>query len=193
MNRIWVGIIILSIVYGILTGRVEHLSAAILQLPMKGLTLVLTLVAAAAFWNGMMHIMYDAGIINFVAKALDPLLTLIMPNLKDKEAKECIATNIAANMFGLGFAATPSGLRGIKRLKELSPEADDTASDEMITFLVLNTGGVTLIPTSVMAIRQSYGSANPADFIFLAIISTVMACVVGLLSDAYFRKRRKRV
>lgn len=192
MNRVWVGIIILSLVYGLATGRVEVLSSAILSLPLKGFQLCITLVMSACFWTGIMNIMMEVGIVDAIAKALNPLLHLIMPNLKDKEAKAYISSNIAANMFGLGFAATPSGLKAMKRLKELSNEAKDVASDEMITFLVLNTGGVTLVPTSVLAIRQAAGSTNPADFVFLAIISTFFACLVGLLSDRFFRHRRKK-
>ena len=192
MNRIWIGIIGLCLIYGITTGRIEELSTAILALPLKGFDLCITLVVSACFWTGMMNIMLEIGVIKWIAKALNPLLKLIMPKLKDEEAKNYISSNIAANMFGLGFAATPSGLKAMKRLKELSLEEEGVASDEMITFLVLNTGGVTLIPTSVLAIRQAAGSSNPADFVFLAIISTLLACVAGLISDTIFRKFRNR-
>ena len=92
-----------------MTGRFETMSSAILSLPEEGLALVCTLVFSATFWSGIMMIMYDSGLIDGVAKALDPLLSKIMPNLKDKEAKKYISSNIAANIFGLGFAATPSG------------------------------------------------------------------------------------
>ena len=192
MNRIWIGIIGLCLIYGITTGRIEELSTAILALPLKGFDLCITLVVSACFWTGMMNIMLEIGVIKWIAKALNPLLKLIMPKLKDEEAKNYISSNIAANMFGLGFAATPSGLKAMKRIKELSLEEEGVASDEMITFLVLNTGGVTLIPTSVLAIRQAAGSSNPADFVFLAIISTLLACVAGLISDKIFRKFRNR-
>lgn len=188
MNRIWIGIIALCLGYGVITGRIEQLSSAILALPIKGFDLCITLVVSACFWTGMMNIMLEIGVIKWIAKALNPLLKLIMPNLKDEEAKNYISSNIAANMFGLGFAATPSGLKAMKRLKELSLEKEGVASDEMITFLVLNTGGVTLIPVSVLSIRQEAGSSNPADFVFLAIISTLLACVAGLISDRIFRK-----
>lgn len=193
MNRVWLFIILLSFGYGMATGRIEALSSAILALPMRGFNLCITLVMSACFWTGMMNILLDTGVIAWVAKALNPLLHLIMPNLKDEEAKKYIAANISANMFGLGFAATPSGLKAMKRLKEISKEEPHVASDEMITFLVLNTGGVTLIPTSVLAIRQAAGSSNPADFVFLAIFSTLLACVAGLISDKIFRSRRKKV
>ena len=109
MNRVWIVIIIFSLIYGLATGRVEAISAAILELPMEGFTLCVTLVMSACFWTGIMNIMYEVGIVGWIAKALNPLLTFIMPNLKDEEAKGYIASNIAANMFGLGFAATPVG------------------------------------------------------------------------------------
>ena len=144
MNKIFIGLIIICLGYGLITGRYEELASSILSLPDEALKLVCTLVFSATFWSGIMMIMYDSGLIDGVAKALDPLLSKIMPNLKDKEAKKYISSNIAANIFGLGFAATPSGLKAMKRLKEISKEEEHTASDEMVTFLVLNTAGVTL-------------------------------------------------
>ena len=109
MNKIFVSIIFICLGYGLITGRYEELASSILSLPDEALKLVCTLVFSATFWSGIMMIMYDSGLIDGVAKALDPLLSKIMPNLKDKEAKKYISSNIAANIFGLGFAATPGG------------------------------------------------------------------------------------
>lgn len=194
MNKIWIGIILLCIFYGLATGRYEALANCVLALPEEALTLTITLMVSACFWNGMMMIMYDSGLIDILAKALDPLLSFIMPTLKDEKAKKFISTNIAANMFGLGFAATPAGLNGIKRLQEISPESDKrVASDDMVTFLVLNTAGVTLIPTTVIAIRQAYGASNPTDFVIFGIIGTICSCIAGLIADRIYRnKNRKR-
>jgi len=192
MNGIWLGISLISIIYGLVTGRIDALAKAILDIPENGLKLAVTLVFSAVFWNGIMYILADVGAISFIAKLLRPLLRLIMPELKDKETQELISTNIAANMFGLGFAATPSGLRAMKRMKKLSTEDEHTATDEMVTFLVLNTAGVTIIPTSVLAIRQSLGSANPADFVLLGIISTLLSCISGLYLDHILKKRRQK-
>lgn len=193
MNKIFIGIICLSIIYGLITGRFEVMANEILSLPEEALSLVITLVFSATFWSGIMMIMYDSGLINQVAKALDPFLRLIMPNLKDQEAKNFIAMNISANIFELGFAATPAGLKAMKRLKEISTEEDKSmASDEMVSFLVLNTAGVTILPTTVMAIRQKYGAINPADFLVLAFVGTLLSCVGGLLLDKLFRKFNKR-
>ena len=192
MNKIWISITIICLLYGLLTGRYEDIASTILSLPEEALNLSITLFVSACFWNGIMMFMYDAGLINILSLALNPLLSLIMPTLKDEEAKNYISTNIAANMFGLGFAATPAGLNAIKRLQEISPEKDKTvASDDMVTFLILNTAGVTLIPTTVIAIRQAYGASNPTDFMIYGIIGTLCSCVAGLLIDRIFRKKSK--
>lgn len=193
MNKIFIGIILLSLAYGLLTGRYQEMAISILSIHEDVLSLVVTLVFSATFWSGIMNIMYDSGLINQIAKALNPLLKIIMPNLKDQEAKNYIAMNISANIFELGFAATPAGLKAMKRLKEVSSEKDPTvASDEMVTFLVLNTAGVTLLPTTVMAIRQKYGAVNPADFLLLAFVGTLLSCIGGLLLDKLFRSFSKR-
>ena len=193
MNKIWVILSLICIVYGLFTGRYEELANAILALPEEAISLTVTLIVSACFWNGIMMIMYDVGLIDIIAKALDPLLSLIMPTLKDEKAKKYISTNIAANMFGLGFAATPAGLNGIKRLQEISPEVDKTiASDDMVTFLILNTAGVTLIPTTVIAIRQSYGASNPTDFMIYGIIGTLCSCITGLALDRIFRCKKRK-
>lgn len=188
MSKIWLAIILISLYYGVITGRMELLNAEILAIPLEAVKMTVTLISSACFWNGFMYILQSVGIIERVSKILKPFLRLIFPHLDDKIALECISSNIAANMFGLGFAATPSGLKGIKRLQEISPRPKDEASDEMITFLVLNTSGVTLIPTTVIAIRQSLGSTNPTDFILVGIMATIFASIGGLVADRMLRK-----
>lgn len=191
MSKVWGVIIVGGIFYALATGRAEELSNIILSLPMDAFNLVLTLVVSASFWSGFMKILNDIGAIEKIAKLLSPILKRIMPTLNDKYALECISTNIAANVLGLGFAATPSGLKGIKRLKELSTLEDNVASDDMITFLVLNTAGVTLLPTTVLSIRKALGSKHPLDFIFIGIIATFCASIVGLTLDKFYRRKRK--
>lgn len=192
MNKIWGGIIGISVFYGLISGRGIAMANALLNIPKDAFELSLTVIGSALLWSGFVKIMESAGIIKVISKWLRPLLRFIMPNLKDEIAIQYISTNIAANLFGLGFAATPSGLKGIKRLKEISPEPEGVASDDMITFLVLNTAGVTLIPTTVLAIRQSLGSANPADFMLIGLIGTILSCVFGLVADRVFRRPYKK-
>ena len=191
MGKIWGGIILIASVYAIIMGRVELLLDGILSIPDESFAFLLIVISSTVFWTGFMYIFKEVGIIDFISLAIKPLFRKIRPNLKDQEAIEYLSMNIAANMFGLGFAATPSGLKGIKRLKELSPMPEGVASDEMITFLVLNTAGVTLIPTTVISIRKSFGSKTPTDFVLFAIISTLCACIFGLLADKILRRPYK--
>ena len=189
MGKIWAVLISFSSIYALLTGRGETLLNAILSIPKESFDFLIIVLSSTIFWTGFMHIFKVVGIIDFISLAIRPIFRLIMPSLKDKEAIEYLSMNIAANMFGLGYAATPSGLKGIKRLKEISTMPDGVASDEMITFLVLNTAGVTLIPTTVISIRNQYGAKYPTDFVLYAIVSTLLACVFGLLADKLCRKK----
>ena len=191
MGKIWGGIILIASFYAIIMGRVKLLLDGFLSIPDESFAFLLIVISSTVFWTGFMYIFKEVGIIDFISLAIKPLFRKIMPNLKDQEAIEYLSMNIAANMFGLGFAATPSGLKGIKRLKELSPMPEGVASDEMITFLVLNTAGVTLIPTTVISIRKSFGSKTPTDFVLFAIISTLCACIFGLLADKILRRPYK--
>lgn len=188
MNRIWSAIIIIAIFYALITGRVEVMSASILAIGSENLKLFLTILATTTFWTGIMFVLKDAGVIDFISDGLAPIMRLLFPKLKDKEATNYICMNIAANIFGLGYAATPSGLKAIRRLKELSTFPDDTASNEMITFLILNTAGVTLLPTTVIAIRQSLGSKNPSDFILVTMVATIATSIIGLTIERLLRK-----
>lgn len=188
MGKIWAFIISVASVYALITSKASALLDGILQIPQDAFNFLIIIIPSTIFWTGFMYIFKEVGIIDFISLAIKPIFKKIMPSLEDEEAISYLSMNIAANMFGLGFAATPSGLKGIKRLKEISKEKEGVASDEMITFLVLNTAGVTLLPTTVISIRKSYGSLHPTDFVLYAIISTLAACVFGLLADKLLRK-----
>ena len=192
MNKIWIFIFFISIIYGTLTGRVETMSNAILNVPKETISLLITLVGSACFWSGIVKIMERAGIVKWLCKKIRPLFNLIMPNFKDEETLEYVSMNIAANVLGLGYGATPSGLKAIKRMQELNNSDKDEATEEMVTFLVLNTAGVTIIPTTVISIRSALGSVNPSDMILLPVIATFTSCVAGLLVDYYYRKKKKK-
>ena len=190
MNKIWLCIFFISCMYGVLSGRVVNVSNAILNIPKETVNLLITLVSSACFWNGMMNILTEAGFISWMSKKISPLFNLIMPKFKDKEALEYMSTNIVSNMLGLGYGATPSGLKAIKRMQELNKDDKKEATYEMVTFLVLNTAGVTIIPTTVISIRSALGSNNPSDMIFLPIIATFCSCLAGLFVD-YLCRRNK--
>ena len=189
MNKIWLYIFFISIIYGCLTGRVEVMANSIVEIPNETISLLITLVGSACFWSGMVKIMERCGLVKWLCKKIRPLFNIIMPNFKDEEALEYVSMNIAANILGLGYGATPSGLKAIKRMQELNEGDKEEATNEMVTFLVLNTAGVTIIPTTVISIRSSLGSVNPSDMIILPIIATLTSCVSALLVDRYYRKK----
>ena len=191
MNKIWMWIFLFSALYGAFTGRIENMSNAILNVPNETISLLITLVGSACFWSGIVKIMEEAGIVKWLCNKIRPLFNLIMPHFKDEQALEYVSMNIAANILGLGYGATPSGLKAIKRMQELNDGDKSEATDEMVTFLVLNTAGVTIIPTTVISIRSALGSVNPSDMILLPIIATFTSCVAGLLVDFYYRRKKR--
>ena len=123
-------------------------------------------------------------------KLLYPILKKLFPEIpKEHESLSLIASNIIANMFGLGNAATPFGLKAMKSLQELN-DKKDTASRSMITFLVLNTSGVTLVPTTIISLRMMYGSKNPTEVVTMCILATFISTIGGLIMDRFLARKR---
>ena len=169
VNVIWVGLILIAIIHSLLTGNISTINNGILTHATSGVNLILEMMPLIVLWTGIMKIAEKSGLLQVFAKALNPLLRRLFPSLpKDHLALGYIASNIGANMLGLGSAATPFGLKAMDELQKDNPKKD-TATEAMITFLVLNTGGVTLIPTTVIALRLMYGSNNPTEIIITSI------------------------
>ena len=143
-----------------------------------------------ALWMGIMNIAKESGLLTKFSNLLSPILGKLFPEIpKEHPSLSFIASNVVANMFGLGNAATPFGLKAMKSLQEINPKKD-TASRSMITFLVLNTSGVTIIPTTIISLRMMYGSANPTEIVSACIIATVLSTIGGLIIDRIIAKRR---
>ena len=140
-----------------------------------------------------MKIAEEAGMLKKFAHFLEPILSKLFPTVpKDNPSLGFIASNIAANMMGLGSAATPFGLKAMKRMQELN-DKKDTATRSMITFLVINTASVTIIPTTVISLRILNKSSNPTEILSASLISSFSSCFIGLLLDRlfYFIWRKK--
>ena len=190
VSYIWFFLIIIGIVYSLLTGNVTNINESILTNGAEALELMLSIFPVIVLWSGIMKIAEDAGLLVKFAKFLEPILSKLFPSVpKDNPALGYIASNIAANMMGLGSAATPFGLKAMSELQKIN-EKKDTASTAMITFLVLNTAGVTIVPTTVLALRIAHGSANPSEIILPGVIATFCSSLGGLLLDYFIRKRR---
>ncbi len=189
MNKIWASFIIVGIVYGFLTGKMDIMNQEIIASGNETLNLFMVSAPLMVLWSGIMQIAKDARLLEKLAKMLRPIFKVIFPDLDEKdEALEYIASNLTINMLGIHNASTPFGLKAMKALQEKNPKKD-TASRSMITFLVLNTSGVTLIATDILAIRMMYGSQNPTELIFPTIIATVVNTCFALLVDRFLYRR----
>lgn len=201
LNYIWAVMMILGIVTGVFTGRMQELSQALVESAKEAVTLVIGLSGVVAMWSGMMKIAEDGGLVAKLTKALGPVLGFMFPNLpKESPAGAYIAMNIAANMAGLGWAATPAGLTAMEELEKLERERrktptvghivdwsnqgaqkKGTASDEMCTFLILNISSLQLIPVNIIAYRSQYGSVNPTGIVGPAIVATAVSTLVAVV------------
>lgn len=191
VNIIWATLIFTAIIYSIFTGNIDTINSGILKHATSGMNLILEMMPLIVLWTGIMKIAENSQLLEIFSRLLNPLLSKLFPSLKkDHKALGYIASNIAANMLGLGSAATPFGLKAMEELQKDNPKKD-TATEAMITFLVLNTGGVTLIPTTVIALRMMYGSANPTEIIITSILATTVSSVSGLVLDYMIRRKNK--
>lgn len=191
VNIIWASLIFIAIIYSFFTGNIETINNGILTHATSGMNLIIEMMPLIVLWTGIMKIAEDSGLLEIFSRALNPLLSKLFPSLnKDHKALGYIASNIAANMLGLGSAATPFGLKAMEELQKDNPKKD-TATEAMITFLVLNTGGVTLIPTTVIALRMMYGSSNPTEIIITSILATTISSFSGLMLDYMIRRKNR--
>lgn len=188
VGYIWAFLITIGITFSLLTGNIETINNTILVSANKSLDLIISIIPAVVLWSGIMKIAEDAGLLDKFSKLLRPLMKRLFPSVnKDSKALGYIASNIAANMLGLGSAATPFGLKAMDELQKIN-DKKDTASTAMITFLVLNTAGVTLIPTTVLSMRVASQSINPTVIIIPGIIATFVSNIAGLILDYFIRR-----
>lgn len=186
LNYLWAAMIIIGIVYGSITGNIEVVGNAAIDSGKDAVSLCITMLGVVTMWTGIMKIATNCGIIAAASRKLSPFITFLFPRLpKNHIVRESITTNFIANIFGLGWAATPAGLKAMKELAALNDNGDNKsykwASDEMCTFLVINISSLQLIPINVIAYRSQYGSVNPTGIIVPAIIATTISTAVGII------------
>lgn len=182
MNYLWAGMILIGIVYGALTGNLTEVTEQVLSSAGEAVTLCITMAGVMAFWVGLMEIAEHAGILQCMEKKMSPVLTFLFPDVpKDDPARKAIATNIIANIFGLGWAATPAGISAMKELKTMQRADDTDASDAMCDFLILNISSLQLIPVNMIAYRSQYGSINPTAIVGPAIIATTISTAAAIV------------
>lgn len=189
LNYIWGFMVIVGIIVGTFTGRITEVSNAAIQSAKEAVNLCITMLGVMSLWMGLMKVAEKAGIIKVLTKAMNPVIRFFFPRLpKEDVANEYIASNMIANILGLGWAATPMGLKAMERLAEINSVREKrglgmayVASNEMCTFLILNISSLQLIPVNIIAYRSQYGSVNPTGIIMPAILATLTSTLAAAI------------
>ena len=193
LNYLWAGMILVGIIFAAFTGRMPDITNAALDSSKEAVTLCITMMGVMSFWVGLMEIAANAGIIENTSKKIRPLIRFLFPNLPGNHpAQEHITTNIIANVLGLGWAATPAGLKAMEELSKLEDDRRQgrfpgpvrkkgIASNEMCTFLIINISSLQLIPVNVIAYRSQYGSVNPAAVVGPGIAATAVSTLAAVI------------
>lgn len=192
INYLWGIFIIIGVIFGLLKGN-NNVANSILTSGSKGIEMILSLVPLMCLWLGTMKIAATSGLLEIISKKLSKVVRIIFPEIPEGDPSiGYISSNIVMNMLGLGNAATPFGLKAMSELKRLNNNSD-VASRSMITFLVLNTASVTIIPTTVISLRILNGSTSPTEIVLVTIITTFLSTFLALLLDRlfYFIWRKK--
>ena len=191
LNYLWAAMLLLGVVYGAFQGRLPEITAAALDSAKDAVSLCITMTGVMALWVGLMEIAQKSGLIGLATRKIQPFINFMFPRLpKGHKAREYITTNIIANIFGLGWAATPAGLKAMEALEELEEERRKSAgigvkagvaSNEMCTFLIINISSLQLIPVNIIAYRSQYGSVNPAGIVGPSIVATLFSTIVAVI------------
>jgi spore maturation protein A len=183
MTWIWLALVVGSVVVGAFTGRLDEVSKAAFDMAGVAVTIALSLIGVMSLWLGLMRVAEKAGMIQLLAKAIRPIFRRLFPDIPDGHpALGSMLLNISASWLGLGNAATPLGLKAMEQLQELNPRKD-TASNSQVTFLAINTASITLIPTTIIAVRAGAGSAQPAEIVGTTLVASGIATVVAILAS----------
>lgn len=204
LNYLWAGMIMTGIIFGAFNGKMQDITNAALESSKEAVTLCITMIGVMAFWTGIMEIASRAGIIQMASQKMRPLLRFLFPNLPEgHKAEEYISTNFIANFLGLGWAATPAGLKAMEEFGKLENDRRNNnisglarvkgvAGNEMCTFLIINISSLQLIPVNVIAYRSQYGSANPAGIVGAGIAATAVSTGVAIVFCKIMDRRRKK-
>lgn len=197
LNYLWAFMMIIGIVYGALSGNMEAVSNGALNSAAEAVNLCIKMLGIIAMWTGIMHIGEKSGLVLAIADKLSVFISFLFPRLpKEHPARKHIATNMIANILGLGWAATPAGLKAMEELRRFDEESGGgyvkkrIASNEMCVFLILNISSLQLIPVNMIAYRSQYGSAGPASIIAPALIATFISTVVSVVFCRLMDRRR---
>lgn len=191
LNYLWAFMMLVGILWGALHGNLNAVTEGALNSSKEAVTLCITMLGVMSLWTGVLEVGQGSGLIEVMAKKMSPILRFLFPRIpEDHPAREYIATNMIANILGLGWAATPAGLQAMEQLEELEEERRNegkskilqgTANNEMCTFLIINISSLQLIPINMIAYRSQYGSVNPTAIVGPALVATFLSTVVGVV------------
>ncbi|BFH69347.1 MAG: nucleoside recognition domain-containing protein [Paenibacillus dendritiformis] len=189
VNAIWMFMLLVGFISAAAQGRIDAVTEAVFDGAKTGVTVSFGLISVMVFWLGMMRIAEDGGLLAKVAKALGPIVRFLFPDVPPNHpALGYIMSNMSANLLGLGNAATPMGIRAMQELQKLNPDKE-SATPAMCTLLAINTSSITLIPTTLIAIRMNFGSANPAEIVGTTLLATMVATLAAIAADRWCRNR----
>lgn len=192
IHYIWMFLLLSGVVAAAAKGQIDLVTSATLTGAKDAITVCFGLISIIVFWLGMMQIAQDAGLVRKLAKLLGPIARFLFPSVPaDHPAMGYILSNMSANLFGLGSAATPMGLKAMEELQKLNPNKQ-TATPAMCTLLAINTSGLTLIPTTVIGLRLKYDSLNPTEIIGPTMIATFIATSLAVIIDRYYQRKYNR-
>lgn len=192
VNKIWFFFIVVGIIVAGVKGDIQTVTTTLLNSAEKGVTVALGLVSILTFWLGIMKLIEKSGLLRILVRIMKPFAKFLFPEVPaDHPAMSSILMNMSANLLGMGSAATPLGLKAMEQLQELNPDKE-TASDAMCTFLAINTSSLTLIPTTVIALRVATGSSEPTRIVGTTIIATLCSTIVAVTVDKLCRKMYRR-
>lgn len=181
MNYVFAALIVVAAVWGIFSGNTAEVASAILESGGNTVELMLTITGAMALWSGIMAIAEKSELTSYATRILRPLLRIIMPGLeKGGDAEKYVCMNVVSNILGLGNAATPLGLKAMKAMSSSPNSLSGRATSDMITFAVLNTASIELVPTTILVLRAEHGSADPMGIMPCVWITSAVSLAIGL-------------
>ncbi len=188
LNWIWLFLVVVALIVGSINGRIEEVTNAAFEYANTSVKIAIDLIGIMALWLGIMNIAQEAGLVRMLARAIKPISKRLFPEIPPEHpAMGAMILNIAANWLGLSNAATPLGLKAMEELQKLN-KIKDTATNAMATFLALNTASVTLIPATIIGVRLSLGSKNPAEIIGTTIFASGCATIVAVTVTKLFQR-----
>lgn len=188
LNLIWLGMIVIGVLFAGVQGNIELISPAAFSAAEQSVAIILEMAGILGLWMGLLNLAEKAGLVDALAKGIYPLAVRLFPEIpKNDPAMGAIIMNVSANLLGLGNAATPFGIKAMQEMNRLNQQSP-VASNSMITFLVLNTSSVTLIPAMVIGLRTKANAVNAVDIVVPTFLATATGCLVGLLADRLLRR-----